>query len=547
MSRPLNRAAAGSASHMHWLLNLQLVSMAAPDYSELFRSDELSDLTIVLVEDDTEAVICRPSYTADSAVSSDDSSQGTPRSPWKAETGCEDATASLGARASDCSQFSNWFSSGSSSSSQPKKQVMPGHSLVLYGNSSFGKAKLQNWQGVGSNGKLEICILVPSDRYGVPKVLAAAAAAFAGITAVELQWDTVQALYELPAGCADLDACKGLFAAAAQKLQQELGDLELAWADHQKSQLLLSLPQPVLLQLLQNPATRVASENTVFYTIERWWQSCIESPGIKHIGLQDAKALVELVRVKHYTPLYVTLVMAQSKLAQECFSPEEMAQACTLATAAHSNQSLLVEALVGMSTPISKHPTWMAGQRPPSAMQELEIQWQLPLQELSTAVAQHPMHVATDRPLDAAITRIIRPLPGFHSLHDRRVAGRLYSRKHSWQGRCFMLEMVVVQSGGDPERPDMRLQCCVTSEGRAGAALGVTQKITIVSAEASGPVFQSSRIKSRVNGWRLEDNTAIVFLGEVSSLPAVEAKLRGRGLVHSDGCLHLQGLITNML
>ncbi|KAF6262845.1 hypothetical protein COO60DRAFT_1674169 [Scenedesmus sp. NREL 46B-D3] len=280
--------------------------MAAPDYSELFGSDELSDLTIVLVEDDTEAVTCRPSYTADSAVSSDDSSQGTPRSPWEAETGWQLAAGELLLR-------------------------------CMYAAQPDVSACSQ---------QLLLQLLLLADRYGVPKVLAAAAAAFAGITAVELQWDTVQALYELPAGFADLDACKGLFAAAAQKLQQELGDLELAWADHQKSQLLLSLPQPVLLQLLQNPATRVASENTVFYTIERWWQSCIESPGIKHIGLQDAKALVELVRVKHCTPLYVTLVMAQSKLAQECFSPEEMAQACTLATAAHSNQSLLVEALV---------------------------------------------------------------------------------------------------------------------------------------------------------------------------------------------------------
>jgi hypothetical protein len=70
-------------------------------------------------------------------------------------------------------------------------------------------------------------LLLLADRYGVPKVLAAVLASFAGIAPADLEWQTVQALYALPPGCADLDACKSVFAVAGDKLQQELGDLEL--------------------------------------------------------------------------------------------------------------------------------------------------------------------------------------------------------------------------------------------------------------------------------------------------------------------------------
>jgi hypothetical protein len=115
-------------------------------------------------------------------------------------------------------------------------------------------------------------LLLLADRYGVPKVLQAVSSAFARISTSELQWQMLHAVYALPAGCADMDSCKGVYAAVGEKLQQELGDLELVWDDYSdvKPELLLSLPQPALLQLLKDPRTRVASENTVFFTINQW-------------------------------------------------------------------------------------------------------------------------------------------------------------------------------------------------------------------------------------------------------------------------------------
>jgi hypothetical protein len=144
-------------------------------------------------------------------------------------------------------------------------------------------------------------LLLLADRYGVPKVLAAVTAAFASIPPADLQWSTLLALYALPPGCADLDACKSVFAVAGDKLQQELGDLELTWADAEKEQLLLSLPQPALLQLLQDDRTRVASENTVFYSIHRWWsqqQVQVAVSGAAAPAEGDMRALLQLVRMQ---------------------------------------------------------------------------------------------------------------------------------------------------------------------------------------------------------------------------------------------------------
>jgi hypothetical protein len=113
-------------------------------------------------------------------------------------------------------------------------------------------------------------LLLLADRYGVPKMLAAVSAAFASIPTEYLQWETVHAIYALPPGCVDMDFCKGLFQATGNRLQHALGDLELIWADRSNSQqqLLTSLPLEALLQLLQDPRTRVASENTVFYSTQ---------------------------------------------------------------------------------------------------------------------------------------------------------------------------------------------------------------------------------------------------------------------------------------
>jgi hypothetical protein len=101
-------------------------------------------------------------------------------------------------------------------------------------------------------------LLLLADHYGVPKVLSAVSAASASMPTADLHWETVHALYALPPGCAKVDVCRSLFAATGEKLQQDLGDLELVWADRSssKQQLLKSLSLGLLLQLLGDHRTR---------------------------------------------------------------------------------------------------------------------------------------------------------------------------------------------------------------------------------------------------------------------------------------------------
>jgi hypothetical protein len=103
------------------------------------------------------------------------------------------------------------------------------------------------------------------------------------------------------------DAFKPLFAAADDKMQQELGDLELTVADKQKHELLLGLQQPALLRFLGDGRTRVASENTVFSIVNAWWhrqkqqrqqQQQQQLPDIR----QQGEMLLRHVRMKVRAP-----------------------------------------------------------------------------------------------------------------------------------------------------------------------------------------------------------------------------------------------------
>eukprot|EP00775_Hariotina_reticulata_P002661 gene2661-2961_t len=100
-------------------------------------------------------------------------------------------------------------------------------------------------------------VLLLADRYEVPRFLAAVSTALESIPSAELQWNTAMAVYNLPPGCAELEACESLYtAAAAARCSRQLGDLELVWHDQEDElmwQQLLGLPHQALkLVKLQN-------------------------------------------------------------------------------------------------------------------------------------------------------------------------------------------------------------------------------------------------------------------------------------------------------
>jgi hypothetical protein len=98
----------------------------------MFNSESLSDLTIVLAEEGEEVA-----------------SDAPPASQRRKTRATAAAEAELAVPAGSC------------------RKELPGHSVVLFGCSTFCKAKVTNWSNK-SNGKLEIYITTPPGEPLVP-------------------------------------------------------------------------------------------------------------------------------------------------------------------------------------------------------------------------------------------------------------------------------------------------------------------------------------------------------------------------------------------
>lgn len=116
-------------------------------------------------------------------------------------------------------------------------------------------------------------LLQLADKYDVQAAIVLAGRQLANIPSADLEWDTVQAVYSLPPACPDMEPFKALFTAAADRLQQEFGDLDMVWAKASANRIpkLLSLPFTGFKQLLSNESTRVVNENVVADTIGHWY------------------------------------------------------------------------------------------------------------------------------------------------------------------------------------------------------------------------------------------------------------------------------------
>jgi hypothetical protein len=230
--------------------------------------------------------------------------------------------------------------------------------------------------GLSQQQLLQLMLL--ADRFGVPKVQAAAAAAFAAVPVQELHWDTAVQLLQLPSSCVQQPEFKAVQQLAVQRLQQQLGDLEAVWARSVLQQQLLSLPFEVLKQLLQHGSTRVATENTVVYTIGRWWGAQDEAAQ----DVEEGRQLMHLVRMRRCTPYYAGTVMPQSSLVQQSFriSALPLMRQCCMPGGFARMQAAQCSVL-------RQYPAWCAEQRPASAKQPV-VNWRLSLDTLETAAEQ---------------------------------------------------------------------------------------------------------------------------------------------------------------
>ncbi|KAF6254926.1 hypothetical protein COO60DRAFT_273200 [Scenedesmus sp. NREL 46B-D3] len=542
--------------------------MAAPavDNSDIFESDQFSDVIIALEEEVAGKPARAPAAGCDDDRAADGPKYKRPRvdmeKPYVSRT--EDGGSSSGI-----------------------KVLLPGHAAVLRIRSGFCRTQIMSWKRCcsSSKGKLKICIKVPpgqlavgkllvrcmyasqpdvsacsqeqllqllrlADCYDVPKVLAAVALAVAGIAPTSLEWPTVLEVFSLPPGCADTNACKVMLPAAGEKLQQELGDLELAWADAEKQQLLLSLPYGALWLLLQHPSTCVASENTVISTIIRWARAqLLQQP--KGVGtvLTALEQLLQLVRMKHCTPMFLATVLPRTVFGR-LLAPPMLAEAAALATAEHSGQQLLLASLVEGSLVLARWPLWAAAKRPASALQQLHMAWRLPMQQLRDAVQQHSNSAAAS---PAAIQGQFK----------------------CWQGHVFQPVLNVFNSSSSSsssaEQRTVSLGLALGVQLLPGAACAATFSSSFIPAPSSrllegdqqqpqeqqqqqqvarlaaGPNTEVFRQDSPQEGCMMSTHRAVVHLGQLTGWSAAEAELQELGLVHSDGCLHLAVQVLSVL
>ncbi|WIA23713.1 hypothetical protein OEZ85_000400 [Tetradesmus obliquus] len=394
-------------------------------------------------------------------------------------------------------------------------------------------------------------LLMLADRYHVHKVVAAVTAAFHSITHAAVKWETVGALGTLP-NCVALGVCKGVVAAVGEKLQHELGDLELALADAEKCRWLMWLPQPALLQLLRDSRTRVASENTVFWVINSWllcWKQKVQER-LQHVAdgqerlrlkrlaqqtlLRIAQELMQQVRMQHCTPLFVSTDMPRTELAKVCLSLAQMADASALVFTANSDMSQQALAPLREGSPaVEKYPAWTAAKRSASAMQQLEMLWCLPLQQLKEQGTAH-LSRAAETPGEAC-------------------ASSRSSGKQTWQGQSFVLELHITSDAAAP---------CKTSIGLflsmprlpLGVVRSVEFKLCMVAAPVSNPQPGAAGSLKLGPGTSTLTGGAgcilgwpeVIQLGEIRAWATAETKLRELGLVHSDGCLHLAARVTRI-
>jgi hypothetical protein len=197
---------------------------------------------------------------------------------------------------------------------------------------------------------------------------------------------------------------------------------------------------------------------------------------------------------------------------------------------AQCNRAAFAAPLLAHSSVLAEFPAWKAARRPASAVQPPALQWQLPLPQLQQAIQEH--------------------------LKENFKTVDVCSTEHVCQGRVFDLLVQLSHVG----QQSTGLGFFVRVKNLAvGAVSSITYALTIrVAPPATPGNFQQllSTAKSVTigpfcanftrNSNRYGQKDAVTF-GQTSTWAAAEAKLRELRLVHGDGCLHMEALLTSIL
>jgi hypothetical protein len=211
-----------------------------------------------------------------------------------------------------------------------------------------------------------------AECYGVGKVVTAAADQLHQISMDAMPLNIAAAVFELPEACLALPAFEMVCQTAADKLQQELGDLEVVWADTLKRETLMSLPLEALLQLLRDDRTQVAGEDTAVFTAMVWLN---EHPA----AVSRAPQLLAVLRLPHCTPTHLSQPPIRSRLREWGLSEDEACDVCAMAALPDRRSARWVE------LSYSNRAAWLLPRRPVSCVKQVQVQWQTSLGDLQSA------------------------------------------------------------------------------------------------------------------------------------------------------------------
>jgi hypothetical protein len=220
-------------------------------------------------------------------------------------------------------------------------------------------------------------------RYQVSHMVGAASLALGDKITASQDFAAVVAVYQLPESTLKSPECGGAAAAAQSFLVTNLGDLEVTWNNKQKTEQLLGLPFQGLKQLLQHQETKVATEDTVLYTIYKWLDRLQEQGNLA--SQQEQQELAQTIRVAHCTPFCVVKVMPCCSWLVEAWGVQDLMAASALSCTPNEEPPNFIQK---DKTLMRRRSSWFLSARQASAIKQGQLIWVVPLQELKQMNAE---------------------------------------------------------------------------------------------------------------------------------------------------------------
>jgi hypothetical protein len=363
-------------------------------------------------------------------------------------------------------------------------------------------------------------LLQLADQYQVSHVIGAVSIALSDRAAAE-DWEAVVAVYCLPESTQKLPECGAAVQAAQALLVEVLGDLEVDWdiKQEQKQKQLLGLPFQWLQQLLQHQNTKVASEDTVVFTIDAWLKY-----NNRTATKQEQRDLAQTIRVAHCSPLFVGTVMPGCPWLVQAWGVEDLMAASVLAC--KPNQQA-VDCIWSMDELRRRHPAWAKPRRPASSLTTMELSWAVPVSKLKEMAAASNM---------IGVQTLRSGLDGVHT---------------AWSGVSFTLVLQVCREAG----MKLSLQLRFPGDQKEGkyACNIATYRLGVINTIGRLSTTTVGALATIEEGW-VETGSSVLGRGKSeycvirawATPEELEQRLCAASLLHPDRSLHLQACVKSI-